>query len=32
MAALEFQPVFESLAAEMEMSGMGKSERDLLLG
>ena len=30
--ALAFLPVFESLVAEMEIAGMGKSDRDLLLG
>ena len=30
--ALEFMPVFESLVSEMELAGMGKSDRDLLLG
>ena len=30
--ALEFLPVFESIVSEMEMAGMGKSDRDLLLG
>ena len=29
--ALEFLPVFEALVSEMELSGMGKSDRDLLL-
>lgn len=31
-SALEFLPVFEALASEMELSGMGQSDRDLLLG
>ena len=30
--ALEFMPVFESRVSEMELAGMGKSDRDLLLG
>ena len=29
--ALEFMPVFESLVSEMELAGIGKSDRDLLL-
>ncbi|CAK0832647.1 unnamed protein product [Prorocentrum cordatum] len=32
MSALEFQATFENIAAEMELAGMGKSDRDLLLG
>ena len=32
MSALEFQASFESVVAEMELAGMGKSDRDLLLG
>eukprot|EP00974_Lingulodinium_polyedra_P111231 10758573-Lingulodinium_polyedra.AAC.1 len=32
LSALEFQPVFEGLVSEMEMAGMGKPDRDLLLG
>ncbi|MDA8582659.1 hypothetical protein N9L68_00470, partial [bacterium] len=31
-SALEFRPILESLVSEMELSGMGKSYRDLLLG
>ena len=30
-SALELLPVFEALVSEMELSGMGKSDRDLLL-
>ena len=29
--ALEFLPVFEGMVAEMELAGLGKSDRDLLL-
>ena len=32
MTALEFQATFENIAAEMELAGMGKPDRDLLLG
>ncbi|CAK0840013.1 unnamed protein product, partial [Prorocentrum cordatum] len=32
MSALEFQATFENIVAEMELAGMGKSDRDLLLG
>ncbi|CAK0835569.1 unnamed protein product [Prorocentrum cordatum] len=31
MSALEFQATFENIVAEMELAGMGKSDRDLLL-
>ena len=30
-SALEFAPLFESQVAEMELAGVGKSDRDLLL-
>ena len=31
-SALEFQATFENIVSEMELAGMGKSDRDLLLG